>query len=138
MKEDVKRWMEFAGEDLKMAELAQKEKIYNHVCFHSQQCAEKAIKAMFLHKERIHPRSHKLADLLNELQEEILNPLHDEIVLLDRFYIPARYPDALPGILPEGLPGEKDAEEALATARKTLDVIKQAGLPNAGESAQKE
>jgi HEPN domain-containing protein len=43
--------------------------------------------------------------------------------LLDRFYIPTRYPDALPGTLPEGMPAQKDAEEALNLARETLEVI---------------
>ena len=28
----------------------------------------------------------------------------------DRFYIPTRYPDEIPGSLPEGLPNKKDAE----------------------------
>ena len=41
----------------------------------------------------------------------------------ERFYIPTRYPDALPGALPEGLPGREDAEEALATARQVLALI---------------
>jgi len=39
---------------------------------------------------------------------------------LDRFYIPTRYPDALPGMLAEGLPGQQDAQEALDLARRTL------------------
>jgi HEPN domain-containing protein len=50
---------------------------------------------------------------------------------LDRFYIPTRYPDALPGALPEGLPERQDAEQALALARQTLELARQAlsGLP---------
>ena len=47
MKGKAKNWLEFSAEDLKMAELALKEKIYNQVCFHSQQCVEKAIKALW-------------------------------------------------------------------------------------------
>ncbi len=45
MKKESERWLQFAAEDLQMAELAMREAIYNQVCFHSQQCAEKAIKA---------------------------------------------------------------------------------------------
>lgn len=37
-------------------------------------------------------------------------------MLLDRFYIPSRYPDALPGTLPDGLPSRDDAKEARQTA----------------------
>ena len=44
MSEDSDRWLIFAEEDLRIAELALPHGIYNQVCFHAQQCAEKAIK----------------------------------------------------------------------------------------------
>lgn len=37
----INNWFEFAKDDLKMAEAALREKIYNQVCFHSQQGVEK-------------------------------------------------------------------------------------------------
>ncbi len=40
-------------------------------------------------------------------------------------YIPTRYPDALPGMQPDGMPGQDDAREALALARETLAEIEQ-------------
>jgi hypothetical protein len=40
MKTSGDRWLEFARQDLQMAELAMNESIYNQVCFHSQQCVE--------------------------------------------------------------------------------------------------
>ena len=43
--------------------------------------------------------------------------------MLDRFYIPTRYPDALPGSLPEGLPGLDDATQALHIARQVLNTV---------------
>jgi len=46
-----------------------------------------------------------------------------EVQLLDRFYIPTRYPDALPGVLPEGLPDAQDAREALDVTRRALESI---------------
>jgi HEPN domain-containing protein len=45
------------------------------------------------------------------------------VQLLDRFSIPTRYPDALPGSLPEGLPDQSDAVEALAVAREVLQTV---------------
>ncbi len=44
MNEAVERWLIFAREDLRMAELALVEGIFNQVCFHAQQCVEKAIR----------------------------------------------------------------------------------------------
>lgn len=49
--------------------------------------------------------------------------LEMDILTLDRFYIPTRYPDALPGALSEGLPTEADATEALAIARQVWEAI---------------
>lgn len=41
----ISKWLEFAKEDLRTAELIVREGLFNQVCFHSQQCAEKALKA---------------------------------------------------------------------------------------------
>lgn len=38
-------WIEFAREDLMAAKLVLPEGLYNQVCFHAQQCVEKALKA---------------------------------------------------------------------------------------------
>jgi HEPN domain-containing protein len=124
MKEEAERWFDFALEDLKLADLAMKEEIYNQVCFHAQQCVEKILKGYLILKGQMYPKSHKLADLLSKIQESPLDPLKDEILSLDRFYIPTRYPDTLPGTLSEGLPSKKDAEEALNTAKEVFEIIK--------------
>lgn len=120
MKEECKRWINFAAEDLKIAELALKEGIYNQVCFHSQQCIEKVLKGYLLAKGKIYPKTHKLADLMAAIEAETFNDLKTSILALDRFYIPTRYPDALPGSLPEGMPSKNDAMEALDIAREVF------------------
>lgn len=45
MNERAERWLTFAREDLRMAELAMAETLWNQVCFHVQQCVEKILKA---------------------------------------------------------------------------------------------
>lgn len=125
MKEAVERWMRFAREDLKMAELALGEGMYNQVCFHAQQCVEKLLKAFIQFKGDVHPQSHKLADLLSSISESPFDELRGDILLLDRFYIPARYPDALPGSFPKGLPTKKDAQEAMAVAQQVFRKVRE-------------
>jgi HEPN domain-containing protein len=44
---------------------------------------------------------------------------------LDRFYIPTRYPNGLPGGVPARAYRKKDALEAIRTAQKVLDLISQ-------------
>ena len=119
----IERWLVFAREDLRMDELALAEGILNQVCFHAQQCVEKAIKGWLEQQGRIPPRTHRMADLLALFPPDLMGELNDALRLLDRFYIPTRYPDALPGMLPEGMPGQGDAEEALGLARGALQRV---------------
>ena len=125
MSDPAEQWLSFARDDLRMAELAMTEGIYHQVCFHSQQCVEKAIKALLSWQEQPVPRTHRLTDLLEtvELGANPLENLASDIKLLDRYYIPTRYPDALPGCLPEGLPNAADAQEAIDVARSTLGKV---------------
>ncbi len=126
MNEDAERWLAFARQDLRMAELALGEAIYNQVCFHAQQCVEKAIKGCLHQHGQQPPRTHRLADLLPLLSPDVLGGTGAALLLLDRFYIPIRYPDALPGALSSALPGSRDAEDALELPRTALVRIEHA------------
>jgi HEPN domain-containing protein len=53
MKGATERWLSFARQDLRVAELALSEDIFNQVCFHAQQCVEKAIKGWLEQQGRI-------------------------------------------------------------------------------------
>jgi HEPN domain-containing protein len=116
-------WLTFAREDLRMAELALSDGLFNQVCFHAQQCVEKSIKAYLDRHGQTPPRTHRMADLLRLLPSHLLSGLRPDLLLLDRFYIPTRYPDALPGMLPLGMPGQSEAQEALELARASLAQI---------------
>ncbi len=59
-----------------------------------------------------------------------------DVQLLDRFYILTRYPDALPGSLPEGLPDASDAQEALSVARQVFEMVTQELRQSEGEQEQ--
>ena len=120
MTEAAERWMSFAREDLQMAELALASDIYNQVGFHSQQCVEKILKALIAAQGLTIPRTHAITDLLEKLPRGCVLDTKDDLSFLDDFYIPARYPDALPGVLPEGLPGKMEAEQALHMARLVM------------------
>jgi len=109
-------WFAFAEDDIRMAELAIQEGIFNQACFHAQQAAEKLLKGLLISKGTTPPRTHKLNDLVGLTGEILTSELREQIILLDRFYIPTRYPDALPGTLPLGLPSEHEARESLSTA----------------------
>jgi HEPN domain-containing protein len=88
MNEARKRWLVFAREDLRMAELALAEGIFNQACFHGQQCVEKALKGWLAGRGQVPPRTHRMADLLPLLPPDLMSGLNDALLFLDRLYIP--------------------------------------------------
>jgi HEPN domain-containing protein len=123
MNEESKLWFDFALEDLRVAEWTLSERLYNQTCFHAQQCVEKAIKCLLVLQGTVPPKTHDLNQLAKLLFLNPLTFLTAQIQSLDRFYVPTRYPDALPGALPEGLPTESHAREALETARQVIEIV---------------
>ena len=87
------------------------------------QCVEKALKGALVRREQVPPRIHSIADLLSLFPSGWLADLRDDLVGLDDYYIATRYPDALPGTLPDSLPGRAEAEESLALACTVLERV---------------
>lgn len=123
---EPRRWLEFAQEDLIAAETMLEKGIYNQACFHSQQGIEKGLKGFLRTRQEVIPRTHALVELLESCRalDEDLSGLEETCRKLDSYYIPTRYPDALPGSGPENLPAREEAEEAVALLRDGLQWIK--------------
>lgn len=102
-----------------MAEYALSRGIFRQTCFHSQQAVEKALKGLLDARLGTHPKSHSLEELLlyNSAIHRELQRWRVQCRRLDLFYIPTRYADALPGLLPAGEPTQADAQEALQNAK---------------------
>jgi len=120
-------WIRKAEGDYQVAcrELETQPPIPEAVCFHAQQGVEKALKAFLRSRQRSVPQVHSLRELLAICQRLDADArfLKDACKTLDRYYIPTRYPDALPGTSPEGLPTRHDAEEAVELLRNALNWI---------------
>lgn len=70
-----------------------------HVCFLSQQIGEKYLKALLLFYSRDYPKIHNLAALvviINSYEKSTSGELADSVVILDPYYIEARYPADIP------------------------------------------
>ena len=116
MKKQAQAWLSLAAEDLTSARVLLKENIYNQVCFHAQQCAEKSLKALIESKTKV-PKEHslsKLFEICKELGYE-LSRFREDMEYLDMFYTLTGYPFVV-GILPTGSPGKEDAEKSLIIA----------------------
>jgi HEPN domain-containing protein len=106
--------------------IAYEDDIWNQTCFHVQQCVEKMLKAALARQRVPIPQIHRLSDRLDRvdpLTSRTLAHLDPRIRALDRFYIPTRYPDALPGTLPEGLPDQPKAAAARDLAQEVMALL---------------
>jgi len=116
MKKRVQAWLKLAAEDLASARILLKENIYNQVCFHAQQTAEKSLKALIELKTKV-PKEHSLSKLF-EISKELgyeLSQFREGLEYLNIFYTSTRYPFVV-GILPTGSPSKEDAEKSLIIA----------------------
>jgi HEPN domain-containing protein len=95
------------------ARSVQRDGLPNQACFHSQQCVEKCLKALLANSGVLPPRTHSIQELLNRLSPLALSLDVESLGELDDYYIPTRYPDALPGSLPDGLPSSDDAARVM-------------------------
>jgi len=121
---EAQRWLSTAGDDLNAAEILFNGGKFSHVCFLSQQCGEKALKAIWFFLDE-DPWGHSIQKLIEEIPEEQtkqnLFTLKTEGAMLDRHYIPARYPNGLPDLTPGECYFKSDAEKCMDAARKILD-----------------
>ncbi len=122
---ESKRWLDQARYDLKTSRWNLKGVLFAPACFWAQQSAEKATKAyLYSMGERI-VIGHSVSELLEKCKSydrdfRTLIPLG---ALLDRFYIPTRYPNGLPGGVPGYVYTKKDSVEAIRSAQKILDFV---------------
>lgn len=96
MKPETQEWIEKAEGDLKVArrEMQTADPVYEAVCFHAQQCAEKYLKAVLEERNIAFPKIHDLVALLNSCGSMLagLNSLKPQLAHLSIFGIASRYP----------------------------------------------
>lgn len=91
MKEEVKKWIGKAKSDLKHAKSSLRNKEFDWAQVASQQAAEKALKAVCLHKEVRLIKVHDLTILARKVNAP--NDILENCGLLNPFYTASRYPD---------------------------------------------
>ena len=91
MKEEFKKWLEFAKEDHETAKFNFEGKKYRFAAYLCQQAIEKAFKAVLLKKTGHIRKIHDLVELGKNI--ELSSNLLDEVKELTLAYIYSRYPD---------------------------------------------
>lgn len=127
-RDEAARWLTAAREDLAFAEYAAAGDFHPQACFHSQQAAEKAVKAMHFARGARAVLGHNVRSLMQRL-----DPMPRELAVqldgareLDLFYVPTRYPNGLD----EGSPGEAfsavQSQRALGIAQAIVEGVERA------------
>ena len=116
-------WMRQAEYDLESARLLMREGFYSQVCFIAEQVAEKTLKALAYFRGDHDVRGHTIKGLISGLESSYpeLSRFIEDIETLESYYIPTRYPDALPSGAPFEVYLYEDAEDALRSAELIFD-----------------
>jgi HEPN domain-containing protein len=94
---DPHRWLRRASGDLAIASQGRTlpGAFLEDLCFHAQQAAEKAIKAVLLHKRIRFRKTHSIRELLSVCQSNAINVPEEILVsaVLTQYAIEVRYPE---------------------------------------------
>ncbi|MBM4351221.1 MAG: HEPN domain-containing protein [Deltaproteobacteria bacterium] len=126
-REESLRWLTQAQDEFQDADDLRKRGRFYLALFHFQQAAEKALKAyLYLKVKSIEVfYTHSIDDLL-EMTFEINSDFREvaQAKKLDRYYIPTRYPNGLPGSVPSRyFDDPKEAEEAMELAKSLIGLV---------------
>jgi len=123
---EYERWMKSAIRTIESAERDAKHGDYNWACFKAHQAAEKALKALSWGAGT--PRAgHSLTYLINYIAQELGLKAPEDVkeacLVLDKYYVPTRYPNAWTEGIPEDYYFKSEAENAIAKARRVVEWV---------------
>lgn len=127
--ETAQRWMEQAEHNLEVVQLHVDRGFWSDACFMAEQTVQVALKAyLYAQGERYIP-IHSVYELALECsrRKPAFRPVIEWGKVLDKYYIPARYPDALaPPAVPYRSFTENEARQAVSYAHETIAVVREA------------
>jgi HEPN domain-containing protein len=116
-------WFRQAEADLRHARNALEDGDYEWSCFAAHQSAEKALKAVFL-KQGMDAWGHTVTVLIGNLPKSVESPsgaLVDFARILDKYYIPTRYPNGFDSGAPTDFYTAVEAQSAVHQAEAILE-----------------
>ena len=119
-------WLSQAENDLAFAKVALREEFFAQACFNPHQVAEKALKSLAYLRGDRYVIGHSLDELVSTLEPTYaqLSQWRDAAGILDTYYVPTRYPNALPGSAPFRVYKTDQATEAVDWAGEIVDMAR--------------
>ena len=126
-KEQAERWLKQTEHDLLVAQTHLQNDCFSDCCFMCEQAAQKAMKAFLFAQGERAIVEHSIASMVKRAcgYDATFQPCLEKASVLDQYYIPTRYPDALaePAVPFESYTREQ-AAEALAITREIVELVK--------------
>ncbi len=124
--DEAQRWLKQAEYDYQDAEFTMSGRRYSLSCFLAQQAAEKAIKAFLFSKGADFVWGHSVVELCVSAIEfdNCFEEYKSVAASLDKYYIPTRYPDGLPGGIPYEAYDNEDACLALKKSKRIIEYVR--------------
>jgi HEPN domain-containing protein len=126
------RWLRQAEHDLDIAQKHHEREDYSDACFMAEQASQKSLKGFLIAHGRRSIPIHSVAQLAEECSQ-IDKDFSSHIAparILDQYYIPTRYPDALaPPAVPFESYTQEQGEKAVQTARAIVSLVRQKVRP---------
>ena len=126
-KDEANRWLKQAEHALEVAKTLLRDACFAECCFHAEQTGQLALKAFLFGQGERFVTLHSVKHLVERCAgyDRAFADVLDAGKILDQYYIPTRYPDAIgfPG-LPYETYSEQNAREAVQFARAIVDLVK--------------
>jgi HEPN domain-containing protein len=126
-RDEGRRWLAQAAEDLRWTEHLAEQGGYHLACFLAQQVTEKAIKAFLYSRGEEIVLGHSV-ERLCAAAARLVPEFADRAArwsLLDGYYIPTRYPNGLPEGIPANVFTRDAARAAASMAREAVEWVRE-------------
>ena len=123
---EARRWFQGAEADLAVVRTLQGAGHHAAACFHSQQAAEKALKALLYAQGARVVLGHSVRELARQCEghDPAFAAVADDTALLDQFYITTRYPNGLPApAIPSQSFTSAQAQAAQESAARVIRLV---------------
>lgn len=123
---EAARWIDQAARDLDDGRILEQASRHNTACFLAQQAAEKALKAYLYRQGATLVLGHGVGELCRQAagQEPGFRSVEQDADGLDKYYVPTRYPNSLPGGTPYRAFQAIDSAAALAAAERIIAFVR--------------
>lgn len=123
MKDETKKWLEYADENLASAKVLLDSELFNPCLQNAQQAVEKMLKALLIEFSIKFKKTHSINQLVTMLAENHLDIdlTEEQQDLLDSIYLPSKYPFG--SVLPDFEPDEKICKKCISIADRVRESV---------------